>query len=108
SSIPAFINCTSYVKTLITGGSESYGLINARVTTKLHLPRLPVRERGMIAFNKPTGVRISEVAYCSLDIAGHHQSRVFFYMVPQLFDHGIILVRPWLQSQYEYIDPKQY
>ena len=106
-SIPAFINRTSYVKTLINGGSESYGLIDARVATKLHLPRLPVKERGMIAFNKPTGVRISEVAYCSLDIAGHRQSRVFFYVVPQLFDHGIILGRPWLQSQDAYIDPKE-
>ena len=106
-SIPAFINRTSYVKTLIDGGSESYGLIDARVATKLHLPRLPVKERGMIAFNKPTGVRISEVAYCSLDIAGHRQSRVFFYVVPQLFDHGIILGRPWLQSQDAYIDPKE-
>ena len=106
-SIPAFINRTSYVKTLVDGGSESYGLIDARVATKLDLPRLPVRERGMIAFNKPTGVRISEVAYCSLDIAGHHQSRVFFYVVPQLFDHGIILGRPWLQSQDAYIDPKE-
>jgi len=61
----------------------------------------------MITFNKPTEVRISEVAYCSLDIAGHYQSRVFFYVVPQLFDHGIILGRPWLQSQDAYIDPKE-
>src|SRR5437667_12649397 len=79
--IPAFINRTSYVKTLINSGSESYGLINARVTTKLHLPYLPVKERGMITFNKPTGVRILEVAYCPLDITGHHQSRIFLYVI---------------------------
>ena len=95
------------MKTLINSGSESYGLINARVATKLHLPHLPVKERGMITFNKPTGVQISEVAYCSLNIAGHRQSRVFFYVVPQLFNHGIILGRPWLQSQDAYIDPKE-
>ena len=106
-SIPAFINRTSHVKTLVDGGSESYGLIDARVAARLQLPRLPVKQRGMIAFNKPTEVRISEVAYCSLDIAGHYQSRVFFYVVPQLFDHGIILGRPWLQSQDAYIDPKE-
>ncbi len=92
--IPAFINRTSYVKTLINSGSESYGLINARVTTKLHLPRLLVRERGIITFNKPIGVWISEVAYYSLNITGHRQSRVFFYVVPQLFNHRIILGRP--------------
>ena len=95
-SIPAFVNCTSYVKTLVDSGSESYGLIDEQVASRLQLPRLPVRQRGMIAFNKPTKVIISEVAYCSLDIAGHHQSQVFFYVVPQLFDHGIILGRPWL------------
>ena len=55
-SILAFINRTSYVKTLINSGSESYGLINARVTTKLYLPYLLVRERGIITFNKPIGV----------------------------------------------------
>src|SRR6266496_1454411 len=81
-SIPAFINRTSHVKTLVDGGSESYGLIDARVAARLQLPRLPVKQRGMIAFNKPTEVRISEVAYCSLDITGHYQSRVFFYVVP--------------------------
>ncbi len=82
------------MKTLIDSGSESYGLINARVATKLDLPHLLVRERGMITFNKPTGVQISEVAYCSLNITSHRQSHVFFYVVPQLFNHRIILGRP--------------
>ncbi len=44
--IPAFINRTSHVKTLINGGSKSYGLIDARVTTKLDLPYITILARN--------------------------------------------------------------
>src|SRR2546421_414330 len=37
-AVPAFINRTSHVKTLIDCGSESYGLIDARIATRLQLP----------------------------------------------------------------------
>jgi hypothetical protein len=83
-------------------------MISSFYASKLQLPRIPIKhKKGIQAFNAPTKEVITEVAYCAIDVGGHQQRRVYFYIVPRIHEFDLILGRPWLHSQDAYIDPKE-
>ena len=47
-----------------------------------------------------------EVVYASLDVGGHQQRRVYFYVVPKLVGEAVIMGRPWFKSEKAYLDPE--
>jgi hypothetical protein len=49
---------------------------------------------------------MKEVVYASLDVGGHRQKRVYFYVVPKLVGEAIIMGRPWFKSEKAYLDPE--
>jgi hypothetical protein len=42
---------------------------------------------------------ISEVAYMDIDLDGHQQRRIFFYVIPNQKDYDIVLGLPWMTHQ---------
>ena len=106
-TVDAFLNRESNAKALIDSGCDAYGLIDANFASRLKLPRIPIPPRGTIGFDSPTRAKITDVAWCTLDIGGHRQRRVYLYIVPRIYEHDIILGRPWMKSQDAYIDPKE-
>jgi predicted aspartyl protease len=107
-TLPVFVNKTHCATTLFDDGCESYGMIDSSFAKKLNLPRIPIRKMmGLSTFEAPTDKAITEVAFASLDIGGHHQRRVFLYVVPKLLDYDMILGKPWRRSQDAYVDPER-
>jgi hypothetical protein len=48
---------------------------------------------------------ISEVAYMDIDLDGHQQRRVFFYVIPNQKDYDVVLGLPWMSAQNITLEP---
>jgi hypothetical protein len=105
--IPVLLDGIHSVRALFDGGSAPYGLIDESTARRLNLPRIPLKRKvGIISFGEYTDARVEEVVYTSLDVGGHRQKRVYFYVVPKLVGEAVIIGRPWFKSQKAYLDPE--
>jgi hypothetical protein len=93
------VNGICFAKTLIDSGCLAYGTVSQRFARKWRLERIPITPRPLIELMSTTASAISEVAYMDIDLDGHQQRRVFFYVIPNQKDYDIILGHPWMISQ---------
>lgn len=101
--VSALINHHSFAKTLLDTGCLSYGLCDSRYARKHGITRIKITPRSMVAFDKDVDEIVDEVVMVSLNIDGHHQEKVFLYVVPQLAGYDMILGMPWFKSQDAFI-----
>ena len=103
--IPVLLDGVHCVKALFDGGSAPYGLIDESTARKLDLPRIPLKRKvGIVSFGEYTDAQVREVAYASLDVGGHRQKRVYFYVVLKLVREAIILSQLWFKLERAYLD----
>jgi transposase InsO family protein/predicted aspartyl protease len=92
--VATLVNRDCFAQTLIDTGCLSYGVINARFVKKHNLQRIKIKPRTMSGFKDEVECVIDEVAVVRIDIDGHVEQEVFFYIVPYLA-YDMILGRPW-------------
>jgi hypothetical protein len=101
--VSTLINDQTFAKALIDTGCMSYGLCDSKFATKNNLQRLQISPREIQGFDGSAG-QINEVVCVSMDIEGHYEDRVFFYVVSHLVGHDLILGMPWYAGQDARID----
>lgn len=91
---------------LVDSGCEVYAVISQRFANRCNLPRLPISTRTIegITHDRYT---VDEVAYAQIDIGGHLQQRVFFYVAPYLDGCQIMLGNPWLIKEKVILDQSE-
>jgi hypothetical protein len=92
------INGTHYSKVFIDSGCLCYMSVSERFADRLRLPRIPIKPRALQQFATITWDAIREVGYMDIDLDGHKEQRVFFYVIPDQQD-DVVLGLPWLQQQ---------
>ena len=105
--VPVLVNGEHYARVLVDTGCEVYGMVDQRFAASCKLPRIAIRPRTIDGISAPTGWKIEEVAYAELDIGGHRHKRVYFYIVPKLRGHEIMLGAPWLIKERVAMDPSR-
>ena len=88
---------------MIDTGCLSYGICDSKFATRNNLQRLKISPREIQGFDGSAG-QIDEVVCVSMDIEGHYEDRVFFYVVPHLVGYDLILGMPWYTGQDARID----
>lgn len=94
------LNGTDFVTGLVDSGCLCYSAMSERLFRSLRLPSLkiaPRRLEGAAGKNAEPTTILNTITYASIDIDGHQQERVFFYVVPGL-TYDLILGNPWLED----------
>ena len=97
--VSTIINNEAVARTLIDSGNLSYGLIDARFARRHDLPRIPIAPRQIVAVDQITDSYIREVTYVEVDVGGHKQQRIFFYVAPRVEGYDLVLGLPWLEKE---------
>jgi len=110
-SVPALVNSHTHIDTLMDDGCNTYAIISKRAAQRARLTRFSLsRPIGAASFSDQLAGQITQVAVIdSLDIGGSspRSGRVFAYVVPRIEgNYGMILGRPWRNSESAWIDPK--
>lgn len=103
------VNETDFVTGLVDSGCLCYSAISEHLFQSLRLPFLKITPRqlkGAAGKNAEPTTILDTVAYASINIDGHQQKRVFFYVVPGL-TYNLILGNPWLEDAHVTISAKQ-
>ncbi|KNG46626.1 hypothetical protein TW65_06673 [Stemphylium lycopersici] len=77
-----------------------YSAINEQLFRSLRLPSIKITPRQLeeaAGKNAEPTTMLDTITYASIDIDGHQQKRVFFYVVPGL-TYDVILGKPWLED----------
>jgi hypothetical protein len=94
------LNGTDFVPGLVDLGCLCYSAISEKLFRSLRLPSLrisPRRLEGAAGKNAESTTILDTVTYAAIDIDGHQQARIFFYVVPGL-TYDLILGKPWLED----------
>lgn len=97
------VNQERFGKGLIDTGCEVYALISDCFAKRCDLPRISIPLREITGIT-PDGFAVSELAYADIDIGGHCQKRMFFYVAPRLQGCDMMLGTPWLVKEKVVID----
>ena len=103
------LNGTDFVTGLVDSGCLCYSAISEKLFGSLRLPSLSISPRRLekaAGKNAEPATILDTVTYASIDIDGHQQTRVFFYVVPGL-TYDVILGKPWLEDVDATISAKQ-
>ncbi|KAI1507585.1 Pol protein [Pyrenophora tritici-repentis] len=103
------LNGTDFVTGLVDSGCLCYSAINEQLFRSLRLPSIKIAPRQLeeaAGKNAEPSTVLDTVTYASIDIDGHQQKRVFFYVVPGL-TYDVILGKPWLEDADVTISAKQ-
>ncbi|KAI1687666.1 Pol protein [Pyrenophora tritici-repentis] len=103
------LNGTDFVTGLVDSGCLCYSAINEQLFRSLRLPSIKIAPRQLeeaAGKNAEPSTVLDTVTYASIDIDGHQQKRVFFYVVPGL-NYDVILGKPWLEDADVTISAKQ-
>ena len=92
------INGVRYTRAFIDSGCLCYMSVSERFADQLRLPRIKIPPRGLQQFATEAPEAIKEVGYASIDIDGHKEARVFFYIIPGQYD-DVVLGLPWAERQ---------
>lgn len=90
------INGTDFTRAMIDNGCLCYATISNQLATNLKLPRIAIPPRILDGVIAGQG-QITHITYAAVDIHGHQQARVFFYIIPGQTE-DIILGDPWLKD----------
>jgi predicted aspartyl protease len=94
------LNGTKFVNGLVDSGCLCYSAINEQLFRSLRLPSIKISPRQLeeaAGKNAEPSTVLDTVSYASIDIDGHQQKRVFFYVVPGLA-YDVVLGKPWLED----------
>jgi hypothetical protein len=61
----------------------------------------------LTGFDAPVEGQIDEVAVVQIDIDGHCEDKVFFYVAPRLALYDLILELPWFKGQDVHLNPQR-
>lgn len=100
------INQEHFGKALVDTGCELYAVISDRLAKSCNLPRLSIHPRDITGITKHSFV-INKVAYADIDISGHRQKRMFFYVAPYLEGCNVMLGTPWLVQEKVVMDQSE-
>jgi predicted aspartyl protease len=103
------LNSTDFATRLVNSGCLCYSAINEQLFRSLRLPSIKIAPRQLeeaAGKNAELSTVLDTVTYASIDIDGHQQTRVFFYVVPGL-TYDVILGKPWLEDVDVIISAKQ-
>ena len=92
------LNGTDFTTGLVDYGCLCYAAINDQLFRSLKLPRISISPRKLENAAGNPDIVIDTVTYASVDIDGHQQERMFFYVIPGL-NYDIILGKPWMEDQ---------
>ena len=90
------INGIDFTKALVDNGCLCYATISDQLATTLKLPRISIPPRILDGVIAGQG-QITHITYASVDIHGHQQSHIFFYIIPGQTE-DVILGDPWLKD----------
>ena len=89
--VSTLINRECFAKTLVDTRCLSYGIIDSRFARKYNLSRISIAPRALTGFDGPVTGEINEVIAVRIDINGHIEEKVFFYVVLRLATYDLIL-----------------
>jgi predicted aspartyl protease len=99
-------NGTHYTKAFVDNGCLCYMAVSEQFANRLHLPRIKIFPRSLQQFATLEKDAIREVGYTAMDIDGHKEDRVFFYIIPGQHD-DVVLGLPWMEKQDVRLYPRQ-
>ena len=91
-------NRTHYTQALVNYRCLLYMTISKRLADRLQLPRIKITPRNLQQVNYTAKGVITQVGYANIDIDGHKQKTVYFYIIPGQSD-DVILGLPWMDEQ---------
>jgi len=97
--VSILVNGICFARTLVDCGCLTYGMIDSRFAAKHNLERKIIEPRNLTGFEEVSSSQVTEVAYMSIDINGHREEKVFFYIVPKLASYDLLLGMSWLVKQ---------
>ncbi|KAI0991588.1 hypothetical protein K3495_g16599, partial [Podosphaera aphanis] len=98
--VNALINDTNMVQALVDNGCLCSGIIDDTLTSRLHLPRIPILPRSLETAEESSDDKpiVKDITYVSLDLDGCVTERLWLYVVPHRV-HQMILGKKWLEDQ---------
>ena len=104
--ISTLVNDECIANTLLDTGCLSYGAVTQYFATKNNLQRIDITPRGLTGFDGPSTSRVIQVAAATIDIDSHRE-QAFFYVVPKIASHDIILSLPQIRKQKVKVSPAE-
>ena len=95
-----------YTQALVDCGCLSYMTVSKRLADQLQLPRINITPRNLQQVNYTAIGAITQVGYANIDIDGHKQKTVYFYIVPGQSD-DVMIGLPWMEEQDVKLRPKK-
>jgi hypothetical protein len=84
------INLIHYIYAFIDNGCHCYAIALEQFVKKLNLPRIPIKPKGLEQINTIIENGIKEITYFAVNLNGHKQNRVYYYIIPEQKDNVII------------------
>ena len=98
--VSSLVNKESFARTLIDTGCLAYAVIDSRFAQKYKLKRVNIPPRTIKGYaDDDPGYVVDELAIARIDIDGHVEKDMFFYIVPKLASYDVILGNPWFKLQ---------
>ena len=95
------------LQALVDNGCLSSGIIDADITSKLQLPRIPISPRQLqTAEMSEKRLEVNSITYITLDLDGHVTPKLWLYVVPNS-THELILGKKWLEDEDAIIHSKE-
>lgn len=95
------------LQALVDNGCLCSGIIDANLTSKLQLPRIPILPRQLqTAEITEEKLEVNSITYITLDLDGHVTHKLWLYVVPNS-THDLILGKKWLEDQDAIIHSKE-
>ena len=96
------------LQALVDNGCLCSGIINADVSNKLKLPRIPIIPRKLQTAEMSTEskLEVDSITHITLDLDGHVTQKLWLYIVPHS-THDLILGKKWLEDQDAIIHSKE-
>lgn len=87
------------LQALVDNGCLCSGIIDAHITSKLQLPRIPISPRQLqTAEMSEKRLEVNSITYITLDLDGHVTPKLWLYVVPNS-THELILGKKWLEDE---------
>ena len=87
----ALVNGISTSQALVDSGCLVYGIVSDRFVRRHHLSYVQIEPRHLQLVEGVSKDAVSRITSFDLDISGHQQKRVYFYVVPKVEGYKIIL-----------------
>jgi len=89
--VSALINGISTSQALVDSGCLVYGIVSERFVRRHQLSCVSIEPRHLQSVEGISEDAVSRITSFDLDIGGHQQKRVYFYIVPKIKGYEMIL-----------------